>query len=349
MLKTTKKPGDSTENTKPVMSDNVIESQMALSGLLAQNIIVVDVDTPVNVSAVEKNTVEDVVMPVYVDTNSVETAPKTDFVQVETKQTQNAQTENVVLSGDLVQTAKQDNLNKAEFKTNNNTDVDTKQNTAETTIKDINVVDTKSDINSNTTNTNTTDAKDTQNSEKSAFEGKEVVFENADEMAKDKNTLNTTNFEFDLQTVQNYNGKDIVSVKVADKLPVENENMVEILADKITMSGKNEFDLQLEPENLGKIHIKLIFDKGETKLSIFCTNTKANELLSGHADRLAAMLENRTGNSTVVQVRQEEQQFYRQDYNGEGRNGQNQSEHNEKRKKKDENIDFINQLRLGLV
>ena len=123
------------------------------------------------------------------------------------------------------------------------------------------------------------------------------------------------------------------------------------LADKIIVHGNNEFDLQLEPEDLGKIHVKLTFENGETKVSIHCSTQKALEALNGSTDKLAAILENRTGNTTFVQVNQSDEQTYRQDYqqqNGREQNYQG-DERKDKRDKNEKSTDFLDQMRLGLV
>ncbi len=156
-----------------------------------------------------------------------------------------------------------------------------------------------------------------------------------------------------LQTVQKTTQGDVIQVQVSDGSLVNTEDTVNQLADKIIMRSSNEFDLQLEPEELGKMHIKLIFENGETKVSILCTTQQAMDALVNNTDKLAAVLENRTGNAVFVQVESKEEPFYQ---NGQQENPgqQERNSHEERRnhqqqKKIDDPVDFLEQLRLGLV
>lgn len=156
-----------------------------------------------------------------------------------------------------------------------------------------------------------------------------------------------------LQTVQKTTQGDVIQVQVSDGSLVNTEDTVNRLADKIIMRSSNEFDLQLEPEELGKMHIKLIFENGETKVSILCTTQQAMDALANNTDKLAAVLENRTGNAVFVQVESKEEPFYQ---NGQQENPgqQERNSHEERRnhqqqKKIDDPVDFLEQLRLGLV
>lgn len=180
---------------------------------------------------------------------------------------------------------------------------------------------------------------------------KDIVVEQYTKSDKESEKNITTGFETALQTVQSTSKGDVIQVKVADALPLNNTEAMDNLADKIIVHGNNEFDLQLEPEDLGKIHVKLTFENGETKVSILCSTQKALETLNGSTDKLAAILENRTGNTTFVQVNQSDEQTYRQDYqqqNGREQNYQG-DERKDKRDKNEKSTDFLDQMRLGLV
>ena len=180
---------------------------------------------------------------------------------------------------------------------------------------------------------------------------KDVVIEQYSKNDNDNENSVASGFESALQTVQSTPKGDVIQFKVADVLPLNNSEAMDNLADKIIVHGNNEFDLQLEPENLGKIHVKLVFENGETKVSILCSTQKALEALNGSTDKLAAILENRTGNTTFVQVNQSEEQTYRQDYQQQNGNEHNYQgdERKDKRSKNEKSTDFLDQMRLGLV
>ncbi len=180
---------------------------------------------------------------------------------------------------------------------------------------------------------------------------KNTVIEQYSKNDNDNEKNIVTGFESALQTVQRTPKGDVLQFKVADALPLNSSEAMDKLADKIIVHGSNEFDLLLEPENLGKIHVKLVFENGETKVSILCSTQKALEALNGSTDKLAAILENRTGNTTFVQVNQSEEQAYRQDYQQQkgGEHNYQGDERKDKRQKNEKSSDFLEQMRLGLV
>lgn len=156
-----------------------------------------------------------------------------------------------------------------------------------------------------------------------------------------------------LQTKQKTETGEVVHVKVADVLPVNKGNVAQQLADKILLHNSNEFELQLNPQSLGKIQIKVHFDNGETRVSILCENAKAMHLLSENTSSLASMLENRTGNQTTIQVQENKDTFYKQetDQNGHQQQQQTKDEQQQRQQKQkhQNSMDFLQQMRLGLV
>ena len=168
---------------------------------------------------------------------------------------------------------------------------------------------------------------------------------------KHKGAQEDLNLYQGLQTVQKTPVGEVIQFKVADTVPLNSQQAIENLADKIIMKNSNEFDLQLEPHDLGKIHIKLLCENGETKVSILCTTQKALEALSGNSENLATLLENRTGNTTFVQVQREDEHAYNQDYqqqNGHQNNNPENDKKNNQNKNENKN-DFFEQLYSGLV
>ena len=144
---------------------------------------------------------------------------------------------------------------------------------------------------------------------------------------------------------------NIIKVKVGDVININNPKANEEIVNKILMSNKNEFEIELAPKELGKLQIKLVFDRGETRVSILCENYKALRILSENSGSLVNLLENRTGSNTTVQVYEDKENFYNENFQGEN-NNQNQNKDQKKQKdksKKDISLDFLQQMRLGLV
>ena len=104
---------------------------------------------------------------------------------------------------------------------------------------------------------------------------------------------------------------------------------------------------------MGKIQIKVQFDKGETKVTILCESAKALHLLSENSSSLAALLENRTGNSTTIQMHENKDAFYKQDTDQNGHQQQQQTKDEQQQRhqkqKQQDAMDFLQQMRLGLV
>lgn len=174
------------------------------------------------------------------------------------------------------------------------------------------------------------------------------------EFVKENNEFIFSDIQPELQTLQKTSQGDVIQFKVSDSKLINADTVVDNLADKIIMRNNNEFDLQLNPKELGKIHINVVFENGETKVSILCTTQQAMDALVGNTDKLAALLENRTGNTTFVQVSNEENQLYNQNYQQQEQDGRNNGRNSDEEKrnkntKTENSIDFLEQMRLGLI
>lgn len=137
----------------------------------------------------------------------------------------------------------------------------------------------------------------------------------------------------------------------------EPEEIPEKLLDQLlvkTTAGIKEFEIQLEPYDLGKIIIKAAFGKESTSISIVCTEQRTMELMAKNARELGAIMEDNLGTPTTIVVEDKEAGYLEQQNqnNSQGGNGQNQEENSQKQGEKSqekEGMDFLQQLRLGLV
>lgn len=148
-----------------------------------------------------------------------------------------------------------------------------------------------------------------------------------------------------------------VNIKVADNANLEKQVLPNQIAEKIIYNqsqGKNEFDIQLYPKDLGKIGIKLVFEGNGAQILVSCNNPKTQSLMAAHADSLRGILEANTGLQTTVSVQEESgmmNQHQRESFDG---RGQNQSQYQQENaryqtQKDEENISFLNQLKFGLL
>lgn len=135
----------------------------------------------------------------------------------------------------------------------------------------------------------------------------------------------------------------------ADRLATAQDTLTEDLGnylDTKISEKKGKLELSLEPERLGKLTIRLEYEKGKTEVTIFSTSAKTLEILSKEAGHLAQILEEKTGNPTVIYTPDQTENRQNMDQDtGQGRNGR--QEHREQRQKQDDS--FAQQLRLGLA
>lgn len=147
---------------------------------------------------------------------------------------------------------------------------------------------------------------------------------------------------------------ETVPVKVGETTPkinTEAPDMEKQLADTIEANLKNAGDkveVQLEPENLGRITIEMVQHEGKLGLVIYAESTKTTSLLAQHAGNLCALLEDRSGQIVQVQVQQQEQQPQPQ-YDGHNQQNQQQEQQQHPQQSKAEQDSFLGQLRLGLT
>ncbi|MCI8549192.1 MAG: hypothetical protein HFI68_01140 [Lachnospiraceae bacterium] len=106
--------------------------------------------------------------------------------------------------------------------------------------------------------------------------------------------------------------------------------------------------IELEPASLGKLTIQVLYESGKATVSILATNPRTLELLSSRATELASILEERTGQETVIYTGQPEGE---QPYHEQQREGQQreQRQESQERKGQADQDSFLQQLRLGFV
>ena len=135
----------------------------------------------------------------------------------------------------------------------------------------------------------------------------------------------------------------------ADRLPTGQDTLTEDLGnylDTKISEKKGKLELSLEPERLGKLTIRLEYEKGKTEVTIFSTSAKTLEILSKEAGHLAQILEEKTGTPTVIYTPEQTENRQNMDQDpGHGRNGR--QDQKEQRQKQDDS--FAQQLRLGLT
>ncbi|WP_349674473.1 flagellar hook-length control protein FliK [Lacrimispora sp.] len=133
-------------------------------------------------------------------------------------------------------------------------------------------------------------------------------------------------------------------------LPVQNlEELNAKLSEKIISqieTGKKSLEVQLEPHNLGKILIKVAYEKDQVSVSVVCTESKTLKMLSQSAGELGTILENNLERPIHVIVDKQQPDYLNnnQEHQGNGREQQEQRQNHSE----DLGDDFIQKLRLGI-
>lgn len=188
------------------------------------------------------------------------------------------------------------------------------------------------------------DAKSIKNIEKNE-KSDEFNFEKSDESGNDiaVDMINTQKTE----KTDAPEPLEVLKIKVGDGQEVSSEKLVnEISKNVVIKAGKtNEYELQLDPENLGKIKVKLIFEDGKLTISMLCSNSKTANLLSEGITNLGQAIQQNTKSEVTVNVREEN--YLNNDQNQQNRqSGSNQQ--NQQNQKHREETEFEDQVKLGL-
>ncbi len=113
--------------------------------------------------------------------------------------------------------------------------------------------------------------------------------------------------------------------------------------------GKNIFEVQLNPEELGKIQIKLTFESGKASVLLSCSNAKTQEILMSQSENIRHIIEQQTGSETIVTVK-EEAYTKQQDFDGRGQNRREEEQKQQMQREDSVNAEeFVKQLKLGLT
>lgn len=134
----------------------------------------------------------------------------------------------------------------------------------------------------------------------------------------------------------------------------------EELPDKVTdqlmakmSEGIQEFEIHIEPVNLGKIAVKILYQDGQATVSVMCSEKKAFDILERNAGEIGQIIDKNLGGTTTIVVDKQESDYLNQTKDENQQNGQNgekeQSKEGKKEQSTDDAQDFLQKLRLGLT
>lgn len=240
----------------------------------------------------------------------------------------------------------------------NSQNVQTQQIDVQVETQDVNELNIKPEV-KNETNGNVTEVSQPKT---------EVVNDNAkstvtDDSAKDMMQSKTSKTDTEQPQVKQtevqvetplFQNVESAPVKVGETTPVldtQSPNVEQDLQDIIKYNLKADGDkveIQLNPSNLGKITIELVQKDGSMSVLVTAENSKTLSLLAQHAAGIETMMQERLSQPVHVFVEQQQQQQFNDNQNHNNQQNQNNQNNENNKPSKDEQQNFIDQLRLGL-
>lgn len=144
--------------------------------------------------------------------------------------------------------------------------------------------------------------------------------------------------------------REVTTIHVAQP-----EELPDKLTDQIVgkmQEGVDSFEIEIEPENLGKIAVKIQYQDGQATVSIFCTEKRALEVLGDRAREIGMIIERNLGGDTKIFVEKQEPDYLNRnnDENQHGKqDGQEQQKESNKKQEADDSEQFLQKFRLGLT
>ena len=150
----------------------------------------------------------------------------------------------------------------------------------------------------------------------------------------------------EVQNQSKPNELEVIKVKVGDGQTISSEKLVTEVAKNVVIKTdrNNEYELQLDPENLGKIKVKLLFEDGKLTVTLLCNNGKTANLLSEGISNLGQVIQQSTKSEVTVNVREENYLNDNQQQQSK-QNSQNQQQQNSQNK---DETEFVDSMKLGL-
>jgi flagellar hook-length control protein FliK len=134
-----------------------------------------------------------------------------------------------------------------------------------------------------------------------------------------------------------YSGPNIV-IKISDSQPEAKSTPVHQLTNALQdqiQQGKKEFTVDLYPQTLGKVSVKLVSENGVLTVEIAASNPKTQSLLMSGAGEIQSLLRSSTGQQIQITQPDSSAQWYGQPQDGGGNSsGGGQEEEKEDRGKR---------------
>ena len=143
---------------------------------------------------------------------------------------------------------------------------------------------------------------------------------------------------------------DVIKADTPQEIP---KNLAEKIIEK-TNEGVREFEIQIEPKNLGKIAVKVEYQNGDATISIICSESKTLEIVKQNVNDISTVVQKNLQQETIVLVDEKRPEAYEQQQgNGNsdaGRESEWERQKEERKRKERSNANrFLQELTLGLL
>lgn len=173
-----------------------------------------------------------------------------------------------------------------------------------------------------------------------------------EEQARDKNAVPMQSGQEQPQRLENPFRTDKAASQV-HRLPVKGEEMLPKEVSRMVTGqirkGSHEFEIQLEPQNLGKIAIKVSTHENQTVISLSCSEEKTMQLMAQNAKELGAIMEHNLGVPAQILVEKQAPDYLNQEKQQEQGGRQRQQEEEKHGKRDSDDKDFLQKLRVGMM
>lgn len=146
---------------------------------------------------------------------------------------------------------------------------------------------------------------------------------------------------------------EVTVVKVSDGAKASQQQVASQVADTITAKiseGSQEFILKLNPDQLGSIEIKIVFENGKAQVFMNCSEAATQRTMLMNADMIKQIIESNMNQPTSVIVENASDKMGNyEDQRQENQNRQEEHKDDQNAESEAETMSFIQQLRLGLT
>lgn len=134
-----------------------------------------------------------------------------------------------------------------------------------------------------------------------------------------------------------------ISIKVAEPQEIA-PKVIEKLQEKIQIlqTGEKSYEIEMDPKNLGKIHVKIHFGEKGTALEMVFSEKKTMELMSKHLEQMSEALQTNKGMTVDIQMSEGTQSDYLE---------QQQQRHQEQQQREEQrrSKEFINKMKQTIA